>query len=343
MTEEKTRGMHPVIKGTVATAAMLVLAELAGRWLRSSEVARASGEAAGGGWLGKDRSWVRLRDGRLLSYVERGDPDGVPVVYFHGPTGAGHEWPLAGAKLAGVRLLAPERPGYGGSEPVAERIRSEWVHDMEQWADQLGLERFPIVAWSVGCPYALNCAAWLRDRISGLDLISSPAPVDREAMFSGYSRTVLIYAALANLVPGVATLVARVLDAGRRWQGRSVEDMVRRYLGPGADEEIVEAVTRGLQETFGQGSHAVIQELEVFAQPWPFDLYAIRQPVTLWAGSQDLTMAPELSVLLREGLRGSELRLVPQQAHTVAYPLEDEILRSALRKAAVSAGAAGRG
>ena len=60
-----------------------------------------------------------LSDGRTLSYATGGDPDGFPVVVHHGTPGSR----LFGALLsepaieAGVRLLVPDRPGYGRSSP----------------------------------------------------------------------------------------------------------------------------------------------------------------------------------------------------------------------------------
>ncbi len=295
---DKTRGLHPLVKATVAAAAAIVLAEVAGRRLRQAEVIRGSRRAEERSAHCAGYRFVRLRDGRLMSYVERGDPAGVPIVYFHGPLGAGEEWPLPDADLGGIRLLVPERPGFGDSEPVDDRLRSDWVQEVEQWADKLGLTRFSIVAWSLGCSYALNCAAWLRDRVSGLDLVSSPAPVERQNWFAGYGKTILTGAALANLFPGMATLVARGLHAS------------------------------------AQRAHTLVQELEVFLQPWAFELYEIRQPITLWAGGRDVLMRSELSEYLREGLRKAELHLLPEKSHSLIYPLQGKILRSALGKAA---------
>ncbi|MCX6625184.1 MAG: hypothetical protein NTY38_29815, partial [Acidobacteria bacterium] len=74
-------------------------------------------------------------------------------------------------------------------------------------------------------------------------------------------------------------------------------------------------------------------ELEVFLQPWPFELYEIRQPITLWAGGRDSLMRSELSEYLRQGLRKVEVHLLPGESHTLIYPLQARILDSALEKA----------
>jgi pimeloyl-ACP methyl ester carboxylesterase len=60
---------------------------------------------------------IRLRDERALEYVDLGDPDGAPVLLWHGTPGtAGLAAVMADvAHARGVRLVAPSRPGYGAS------------------------------------------------------------------------------------------------------------------------------------------------------------------------------------------------------------------------------------
>ena len=188
--------------------------------------------------------------------------------------------------VEGMRVGIGQRPGVDRHRPLRREPR---------------IERFSIVAWSFGCAYALNCAAWLRDRVTGLDLVSSPAPVERQTFFTAYGKTVLTSAALVNLLPGIATLVARGLHAS------------------------------------AQKAHALVQELEVFLQPWPFELYEIRQPITLWAGGSDPLMHSELSEYLKDALKRSELRLLPEGTHRLIYPLQERILSSALGKALLKA------
>ena len=60
---------------------------------------------------------ARLADGRVLAYLEIGDPSGAPVRYFLGFPGSRLEGRLAAdaARRRGLRLLAPDRPGFGAS------------------------------------------------------------------------------------------------------------------------------------------------------------------------------------------------------------------------------------
>jgi pimeloyl-ACP methyl ester carboxylesterase len=68
-------------------------------------------------------SLIALPDGRSLAYAEFGDPDGRPVLFFHGTPGYRlNPWiPDAELRSLGVRLIALDRPGVGRSTPRAHR------------------------------------------------------------------------------------------------------------------------------------------------------------------------------------------------------------------------------
>src|SRR4029079_13148344 len=62
---------------------------------------------------------VRLADGRRVAVAEWGQPGGRPVFLLHGMPGSRRMCPDATATWeAGVRLIVPDRPGYGGSDPA---------------------------------------------------------------------------------------------------------------------------------------------------------------------------------------------------------------------------------
>ena len=63
----------------------------------------------------------------------------------------------------------------------AGRRLLDWPADVRQLADELGLERFAILGWSGGGPYALACAWSMPDRVAAVGLISSRGATDRSA------------------------------------------------------------------------------------------------------------------------------------------------------------------
>ena len=66
---------------------------------------------------------VALGGGRMMTVDDVGDPDGAPILYLHGtPDSRLARHPDDGlAAKAGVRLLAVDRPGYGGTDPLPRR------------------------------------------------------------------------------------------------------------------------------------------------------------------------------------------------------------------------------
>jgi pimeloyl-ACP methyl ester carboxylesterase len=75
----------------------------------------------------------------------------------------------------GVRWVAFDRPGYGGSTATAFSVGS--VAKMAlQVADQYGLERFRTSGWSGGGPFALATAAIAGKRVQAVGVIAGAAP-----------------------------------------------------------------------------------------------------------------------------------------------------------------------
>src|SRR5215210_2245818 len=120
---------------------------------------------------------VLLADGRRLGYAEYGDSLGQPVMFFHGLGTSRLVCPPdeAAARKLGVRLIAVDRPGIGISDPLSGRSLLDWPRDVAQLADQLGIERFSVVGWSGGGPYAAACGHSLAHRVLAVGMVSAPA------------------------------------------------------------------------------------------------------------------------------------------------------------------------
>ena len=107
------------------------------------------------------RAWTvscALADGRKVGFLESGAPDGTPVLFFHGFGTTRVICPPDGpARERGIRLIALDRPGIGLSESLPGRRLLDWPADVAELADRLELDRFSIIGWSGGGPYALAC------------------------------------------------------------------------------------------------------------------------------------------------------------------------------------------
>lgn len=135
---------------------------------------------------------VRLPDGRVLRVQDSGATEAPAVVFFHGTPGSRllHESWLAAAASAGLRLLAYDRPGYGGSTSEPDRTVADAAADTAAVVDQLQVDRFAVWGASGGGPHALVCAALLPDRVVAAAAAPAAAPYDAAGLdwFAGMSE-----------------------------------------------------------------------------------------------------------------------------------------------------------
>jgi pimeloyl-ACP methyl ester carboxylesterase len=120
---------------------------------------------------------VDLPSGHRLQVEDVGA--GVPVILCHGFPGLGYSYrhqlqPIADA---GLRAIAPDMLGYGGSSAPtdpAEYEHSRTTPDLLALLDDVGAERGVFVGHDFGAPAAWNVALRAPHRVAGLVLLSVP-------------------------------------------------------------------------------------------------------------------------------------------------------------------------
>lgn len=144
---------------------------------------------------------------------------GPPVVLLHGLSSLAEEIMAPLLDLSGGhRLLAIDRPGYGGSAPQpADRMapdrQAEWLADV---LDALAVERPVIVAHSFASSIALCLALSRPDRIAGLVLLGPfcrPTPPSARPLLRVASRRRLGWPVRWALPQVAPFLAARSLAA----------------------------------------------------------------------------------------------------------------------------------
>lgn len=163
-----------------------------------------------------------LSDGRRLSVSEAGG--GPPLLLVHGSPGEGRAWNRVAPLLTGqFRVLAPDLPGYGASDPMSEADSgtTAMAKAVGELVASLGQPVW-LAGHSYGGNVALHVAAAAPDRIRGLALFE---PVFFRALALNGDRAVLDTAERF-----FAAYAARAA-AGEK---NAVADMVDYWFGPAA-------------------------------------------------------------------------------------------------------------
>lgn len=154
---------------------------------------------------------VTLRDGRELAYAEYGDPQGVPVFFFHGLPSCRLMHPDAEmSRTLGVRLLTMDRPGFGRSDPKPGRTLLDWADDVSDAAGSLGLQQFAVVGPSGGGPFVAACACKLAPRVTSAAIVGGSGPVDAPGALAGMAPERRIGYWVAQRAPALLPLMIRL-------------------------------------------------------------------------------------------------------------------------------------
>jgi pimeloyl-ACP methyl ester carboxylesterase len=264
----------------------------------------------------------RLRDGRRLAYAEFGDPRGKPVFYFHGLPGSRLEGRLLdrAARQEHLRVIAPDRPGFGRSDFKADRTIADWPGDVTELADGLGLKTFAVVGNSGGGPYAAACARYLGPRLTGTTLICGLGPVAITKDLADMALWIRLVFGLARrpsfLLPPLIALVAFCL---RHFPEQALNFMALKAAAP--DREVLrepmvrEVLKASFRAAVRQGGRGGVLEMQLFTRPWGFRLEEIPSEIQLWFGGRDRTVPARMGEAQAATLPNCRRRYYPEEGH----------------------------
>jgi len=271
---------------------------------------------------------LRLPDGRRLGYAAYGVPAGMPVLYFHGAPGSRRSIfadMAAAAAQRGMRLIAPERPGYGLSDPLRERSVGDWTDDVHALTHALGIDKFKLVGFSMGSLYALACAQALPAQVERIAIVGGLAPLsvvgvdaDRAAaMRALYNLARADPRALREAMAPLAASPAGLL-AAMAASATAVDQDLLAARAPWFEADYAETLRNGIE--------GVACDTVLAAGAWPFPLEQIRAEVDLWIGTEDCFTPPAMTRHLASVLPRSRLFELPGAGHCCLYTHWPEIL-----------------
>lgn len=277
---------------------------------------------------------IKLKDGRDLGFDEYGDPKGKPVFFFHG-------WPVSrlsgavtdkAAKKLGIRVISPDRPGYGLSDFKENRKLLDWADDVVELADKLKIKKFAIVGVSGGGPYAAVCAFKIPERLAKVGVVVGLGPTWVQGALEGMTWASRIGWENYGRLPITRTIGA-ILNYIYSLEYFPSFGIHRFVWGARADKAIYEdpfirtESKKNYREAFRQGYRGVEQDLELYTKDWGFDLSKIKVPAFLFYGEDDRNVSLNMGRYYHSQIKGSKLKVYPGEGHLISRTHVEEILK----------------
>lgn len=235
--------------------------------------------------------------GRAVAWREYGPADGKPLLWMHGAYGCGRLWPPIAAALeeGGLRAIAIDRPGYGGTSPVKEPQIDASTDDVLAVLNDLNIRQADVFATAMGTLYGLNMAHRNADRIARVFLCSSSFGPGGDWSKPKTRMQFAMWFAQRN--PRAIHAMLRLFIRPRTHEGQKAQ--IRRVWSESPadaealrDDRLVEHLIATGEEAVGAGIEGVVFD-HIALQDAKVPLADIRQPVVEWHGLEDASISWE--------------------------------------------------
>jgi pimeloyl-ACP methyl ester carboxylesterase len=277
-----------------------------------------------------DNRLIVLPDGRRIDCPSYGDPGGFPVLYCHGGLSAPVDIAFADevARARRVRIVAPARPGIGSSDRCRNRCVADWASDVSAVVATLGIERFSVLGWSAGGPFALAVAAGLAPLVAHAATVGGMAPL--VPPLSARQLGLRLDQVLFPLSARSRSLAAFVVRTSALAPAGAERNMLLRALPP-EDQAVVAALTpdevaAGLRDATRHGAGGVADDYAVLAAAWGFELADVGGPVTVFQGAADILLPRSHAEALAAQLPSGRLEVVEGAGHFLLHSHLERVL-----------------
>lgn len=301
--------MKWVWRGLLTLAALLVIAFMI---FRTPDTDAAEMRAKYGG---PPSQFVAIGQGVTVHLRDEGPKDAPAIILLHGSNADLHTWePWAQALRNRYRVIRFDQVGHGltGPDPDNDYSRHNYVEDVRELADALGLEKFILGGNSMGGKHALAFAVAYPERVAGLVLVDgSGGPMleqgnDKPRKDSGGGN---IGFKIAQ-TPGINLLVEQITPRSLIAQSLEQSVSVKSIITPAMIDRYWELLRypgnrRATLKRFGY-PYEPLAEAEIAS---------IAAPTLILWGEEDRLIPVEAGRWLAKVIPNAELKVYPKIGH----------------------------
>lgn len=221
------------------------------------------------------------------------------MFYFHGWPGSRVQARLISdtAWENNLHVIAPDRPGIGGSPYDPDRKLLDWPNTVLQLAEHLNWNRFSVLGVSGGGPYAISCAAAIPERLikTGVCVgIPSSNWLDSNSSARWIMRAVI---KTERALPGSLSIALKLAQTTiRLMPGSSFLKLAALFL-PKVERAVLKnkiilnVIAASVRESFCGPTRGLAHDLKLLTSDWGFTPEEIKADIRWWHGGKD-TICP---------------------------------------------------
>jgi pimeloyl-ACP methyl ester carboxylesterase len=281
----------------------------------------------------------QLPDGRRLGYDEYGAPDAAPIFYLHGSPSSRLEVRLHVSedllRSLNVRLIAVDRPGMGLSDFQPNRALLDFPRDLSALADRLNIERFSILAYSLGGPYALACAYAIPERLTKVGIVSGAALFTEPELMMNINEGTRKFLTMPREKPFLSRLFLWMMlgvmpcIAPRQFIAGAASVLPEADRAVVSDHEFQEGFINAVREAMRQGTRGAFHESLLSVTDYGFRLQEIQTPIHLWHGEADQNIPVAMARFVESAIPKCEAQIYPTEGHLSLFKKHSaEIIRT---------------
>ncbi len=233
-----------------------------------------------------------LKCGRRLTYAEYGDPNGLPVIHLHGVLGCRYERLPDDSltKKLGVKLIVPDRPGYGLSESNPDQSYLTFADDLLEFVDYLGFQKISLMGLSVGAIYGSAFAYKSPQYVNNIAMVSATPPF---RSFSDLAETPPSMKLLITFSKYLPTAAKKIVEIAINNACKNPEKFLDNIPVSASDQVIFShallkdhfktCLLAGSQECY----YGFVQDILLSAETWTFPFEDIKVNMDFWHGTDD--------------------------------------------------------